>query len=78
MRKRIFMVLFFDLYDNRSSELTTARKDGKSPYHAKAMLERILVPNRRYKVLVLFFSAVLNKVKTAYTAPRIPRFSPMS
>jgi len=63
--KRIFILRFRDLYPNNNSELTTARKDGKSPYHANAALEIMLVAKRKINVLVRFLSGVLKKVSTA-------------
>ena len=65
IRKRIFNLLFFDVYPNKRSELTTAIKDGKSPNQVNATLERMLVAKSTYNVLVLFFSDVLNNVNTA-------------
>jgi hypothetical protein len=50
--------------------------EGKSPYQAKAEHERMLVIKRKIKVLVLFLSGVLIKVRMAYTHPMIPRLRP--
>ena len=77
MTKIDFKSRFFDLNANKNAEVKTARNDTKSPYQAKAMLDKTVVTKRMRKVWVLFLSGVLKSVSKAYAIPKIPKLSPI-
>ena len=74
--KRDFKSLFLDFKANKSTEVRIAQNEIKSPYQAKATLEKIEVAKRIRKVFVLFSSGVLKSKSKAYAIPKIPRLSP--
>lgn len=57
--KRDFKFLFFALNANKNTDVKTARNEGKSPYQAKATLDKIEVTKRIKKIRVRFLSGVL-------------------
>lgn len=57
--KMDFKFLLFDLNASKRTEVKTARNDEKSPYHAKATLDKMEVTKIIKKVWVLFLSGVL-------------------
>jgi hypothetical protein len=59
--KMDFKSLFLDLNTSKNRELKIAKNDGKSPYQAKAILDRIDVTKRMRKTRVLFLSGVLKR-----------------
>ena len=77
MTKIDFKLRFFVLNANKNAEVKTARNETKSPYQAKAMLDKTVVTKRMRKVLVLFRSGVLKSVIKAYAIPKIPKLSPI-
>lgn len=71
-----FRSLFLDLKANKQSENNTAKKEVKSPYQAKAILDETLKTKRIKNVLVRNFSATLKSNSTAYETPSMPRLMP--
>ena len=61
----IFKSLLFDLKASKIPEITTAKKEGTSPYQANAKLDKMVVTNKRKKGRIQFLSGVLKKVSNA-------------